>query len=170
MATPRRELGSSRATGGPPTSLLWGGARLLLDPPEAWLMSSPWLLQEEAPAERESPQTPSEPRCVGGAGVGRWLPGQQKWLCSSRLSLPPSWGSTVRLSWCCLSAEATARLKDKHRLGDRASRDQGRGALARPRFKAGGWTFWGWFQPGLAGGSAHSGAQPGLQGQVRRLQ
>ena len=73
MATARLELGSSRATGGPPTSLLWGRARLL-DPPEAWLMSPgpelPWLSQEEAPAERESPQTPSEPSCVWGGHGG----------------------------------------------------------------------------------------------------
>ena len=105
MATARLELGSSRATGGPPTSLLWGRARLL-DPPEAWLMSPgpelPWLSQEEAPAERESPQTPSEPSCVCGGHGGS------------------SGAAEVAVLFTLVRCQS--------------------------QFKAGGWTFLGWFQ------------------------
>lgn len=80
-------------------------------------MSSPGLSQEEAPAERVSPQTHSEPSCVvvgwGGA--------------SGAAEVAPSLLGLHSEAFLVLSAEATARLKDKHWLGERASRDLGRG-------------------------------------------
>lgn len=87
----------------------------------------PWLSQEEAPAERESPQTPSEPSCVWG-GHGGVFRGSR---------------GGCALHSCPLPVPVQGRGLDFFGLVSGS---------------------------GLAGGSAHSGAQTGLQGQVRRLQ